>query len=127
MRSERFWVVLLACTMFCAGVAAGVLISFRRLAPAADGPFAAYEAHMTEAFDLDQERLKYLRWILADYQDQIESLKEQNIASLDTDLVRIGRHSRGLIPTYVVPEHHRQEFDLWSAGRPLILPESKLQ
>jgi hypothetical protein len=127
MRSERFWTLVLACTCFCAGVAAGVLLSFRRHPVQAEGVFGAYQAQMIEAFDLDEERVKYLRYILQDYQNDIEDLKEQNVASLDPDLVRIGRHHRELIRTWVVPAHHRQEFDLWTAGSPLILSESKLQ
>lgn len=120
LKSERFWVLVLALTTFAAGLAAGVLLSLR-LRPAEDaGPFAAYEARMIEAFDLDEERVKNLRYILQDYQEQIDALKESNIAALDPRLVKIGRDHRELIRTWVVPEHHRQQFDLWVGGQPVL-------
>jgi hypothetical protein len=122
VRSERLWTVLLALTCFCAGVAAGVLLSFRRSPAADDRALQAYEARMIEAFDLDEDRVSNLRYILDDYRQQIEALKEHDLASLDPDLVRIGRHHRDLIRTWVVPEHHLQEFDLWVGGLPVVLP-----
>jgi hypothetical protein len=121
MRSERFWVLVLAFTTFCVGLAAGVLLSFRRERD--ERPFAAYEQRMVEAFDLDEERVRNLRWILRDYQEKIEVLKESNIAALDGELVKIGRDHRDLIRSKVVPEHHRQQFDLWVDGLP-VLPAS---
>lgn len=120
MRSERFWVLLLALTAFCAGIAAGVLLSIGRVPVREARPFGFYETRMVEAFDLDEERVKNLRYILQDYQEQIEALKERNIASLDPELVKIGREHRELIRTWVVPEHHHQEFDLWAGGLPVL-------
>lgn len=125
MRSERFWVVLLAVTTFCAGLAAGVLLSFRRDPIQGGREFAAYEARMIEAFDLDEERVRNLRYILQDYQDKIEALKERNIAALDTDLVKLGRAHRELVRTWVVPPHHHQEFDQWDRGRTVLLPDAR--
>lgn len=118
MTSERFWAVVLAFTTFCVGLAAGVLLSSRRDQGAR--PFGAYEQRMTEAFDLDEERVRNLRWILRDYQEKIEVLKETNIAALDGELVKIGREHRELIRAKVVPEHHRQQFDLWVGGLPVL-------
>lgn len=121
MKSERFWALVLAFTTFCVGLAAGVLLSSRR--DQEERPFGAYERRMTEAFDLDEERVRNLRWILRDYEEKIETLKENNIAALDADLVKIGRDHRELIRAKVVPEHHRQQFDLWAGGLP-VLPAS---
>jgi hypothetical protein len=121
MRSERFWVLVLAVTTFCAGLAAGVLLSLQR--DREERPFGDYEQRMTEAFDLDEERVRNLRWILRDYQEKIEVLKETNIAALDDELVRIGREHRELIRTQVVPAHLTQQFDLWVGGLP-VLPAS---
>jgi hypothetical protein len=112
MRSERFWVMVLAVTIFCAGFAGGVLFSLERDRP--ESPFGAYEQRMVEAFDLDPEQVRNLRWILRDYQEKIEALKESNIAALDGELVKIGRKHREYIRSKVIPEHHRQEFDLWA-------------
>ena len=125
MRSERFWVVVLAVTAFCAGLAAGVLLSFRRVPAQGERPFAAYEADMVEAFDLDEERVRNLRYILEDYQYKIDALKERNIAALDPELVKLGRASRELVRTWVVPPHHHQEFDQWDRGRTVLVPDSK--
>lgn len=122
MRSERFWVVVLALTAFCAGLAGGVLLSFRRATGQEAGPFGAYEQRMIAAFDLDDERVNSLRYILRKYQEKIEALKESNIAALDDELVKIGRAHRELIRTWVVPEHERQEFDLWVGGLPALAP-----
>src|SRR5262249_10709890 len=118
MRSERLWVVVLAITAFCAGLAAGVLFSLEHGRP--ERPFGAYEQRMIEAFDLDPEQVRNLRWILRDYEEKIEALKESNIAALDDDLVKIGREHRDYIREKVVPEHHRQEFDLWAEGLPVL-------
>ena len=127
MSSERLWVLLLAATTFCAGLAAGVLLSARVHSARAERPFDAYEAQMTAAFDLDEEQVRNLRYILQDYQEQIEALKESNIAALDPKLVKIGRDHRELIRTWVVPEHHRQQFDLWVGGLPVLPTSSKPQ
>lgn len=129
MRSERFWIVVLALTAFCAGMAAGVLLSFRRGPAREVRPLyeKLYEKQMIEAFDLDEERVRNLRYILQDYQDEIEALKERNIASLDPELVRIGREHRDLIRTWVVPEHFHQEFDLWVGGLPVLPSSAKAQ
>ena len=118
MRSERLWMVVLALTSFCAGLAAGVLLGLRRAGPAETGPFVAYESRMKETFDLDEERMRHLRYILDRYQDTIEGLKERNIVALDHELVVEGEEHRELIRTWVVPEHRRQEFDLWVEGLP---------
>jgi len=131
MRSERFWVLVLVFTTFCAGLAAGVLLAATgrvlSLRPEeVQRPFGAYEQRMTEAFDLDEEQVRNLRWILRDYQEKIEALKESNIAALDGELVKIGREHRELIRAKVVPEHHRQEFDLWVGGLPVV-PASPMQ
>jgi predicted nuclease with TOPRIM domain len=120
MKSERLWVLVLALTTFCAGLAAGVLLSFGRAPAQESRPFAGYESRLTEAFDLDEERVENLRYILEDYEDQIDALKERNIAALDPELVKIGLDHRELIRTWVVPEHHRQEFDLWVGGLPVL-------
>lgn len=120
MSSERFWVLVLAVTAFAAGLAAGVLVAVRRMPAADTRPFAAYEARMTDAFDLDEKRVANLRWILASYHDEIEALKERRVTELDHELVEIGRDHRALIRTQVVPEHHRQEFDLWAGGLPVL-------
>jgi hypothetical protein len=127
LASERLWAVVLALTAFGAGLAAGVLLSFRRQPLEASRPFASYEARLTEAFDLDDERVRNLRYILQDYEDQIDALKERNIAELDPDLVKIGLDHRELIRTWVVPEHHHQEFDLWVRGLPILPLEREPQ
>jgi hypothetical protein len=120
MSSERFWVLLLTLTAFGAGVAAGVLLTLRRMPVPDTRPFAAYEARLTETFDLDERRVEYLRYILGSYHEEIEELKEQRVAELDDELVEIGRDHRTLIRTQVVPEHHRQQFDLWVDGLPVL-------
>jgi heterodisulfide reductase subunit A-like polyferredoxin len=130
MKSERFWVLVLVVTTFCAGLAAGVLLAATGRVPSLvreERPFGGYEQRMTEAFDLDEEQVRNLRWILHDYQEKIEALKESNIAALDGELVKIGRWHREKIREMVVPEHHRQEFDLWVGGLPVLPTSSKLQ
>ena len=123
MSSERFWALVLAFTTFCVGLAAGVLFSSSR--DQEERPFGAYEQRMIDAFDLDEERVRNLRWILRDYQEKIDVLKETNIAALDAELVKIGREHRELIRSRVVPEHHRQQFDLWVGGLPALSSGSR--
>ena len=125
MKSERFWVVVLASTLFCAGFAAGVLFTLRRTGETR--PFAAYEAQMTEAFGLDEQRVRNLRYILKHYQEEVEALKERNLASLDSELVAIGREHRELVREKVVPAHYLQQFDLWAGGLPAVPPAPTVQ
>jgi len=125
MRSERLWVLVFALTTFFAGLAAGVLLSSRR--DREERPLGAYEQRMVEAFNLDEEGVRNLRWILRDYQEKIDDLKESNIAALDGELVKIGRSHRELIRNKVVPEHHRQQFDLWVGGLPVLPTGSRPQ
>ena len=127
MNSERLWLALLVVVVFCAGIAAGLLLSFRLHPTHAADPFRAYEERMSETFDLDQGRRENLRWILDAYQEKVEALKERNLAGLDAELVQIGRDHRDLIRSKVVPERHLQEFDLWVGGLPVLTPSAKLQ
>lgn len=127
MNSERLWLALLVATVFCAGIASGMLLSFRLRPAQAGDPFQAYEQRMSETFDLDEERRENLRWILDDYREKVEALKERNLAGLDAELVKIGRDHRELIRSKVVPERHLQEFDLWVSGLPVLAPSAKLQ
>jgi hypothetical protein len=118
MSSERLWILILAATTFCAGLAGGILLALRwQPAPAARA-FQAYERRMIETFDLDDERQRNLHYILDSYRDEIEGLKEESVAALEPELVRQGQRHRELIRTWVVPEHRRQEFDLWASGLP---------
>jgi hypothetical protein len=121
MKSERLWVLVLALTTFCAGLSAGVLLSLRR-DPVHSAPFGSYEARMIDTFDLDEERVKSLRYILQHYQEEIDALKERNIAALEPELVKIGHEHRELIRTWVVPEHLTQQFDQWVGGLPAMSP-----
>ena len=127
MNSERLWLALLVATVFCAGIATGMLLSFRVRPLQAAEPSQAYEQRMSETFDLDEERRENLRWILDDYREKVEALKERNLAGLDAELVKIGRDHRELIRSKVVPERHLQEFDLWVSGLPVLAPSAKLQ
>jgi hypothetical protein len=121
MSSERLWILVLALTAFCAGVAAGILLALRQ-APVEERPFASYERQMIEAFDLDEERVKNLRYILRHYQEEVDTLKERNLAALDPELVEIGHEHRALVRERVVPAHYLQQFDLWSEGLPAVAP-----
>jgi hypothetical protein len=125
--SERLWLGLLVLTVFAAGAAAGLLLSFRLRPVNAGEPFHAYQERMIDTFDLDEERQENLRWILQDYQAKVEALKERNLAALDAELVKIGRDHRALIRAKVVPERHLREFDLWVGGLPVLVPGAKLQ
>ena len=127
MNSERAWLGLLVLTVFAAGVAAGLLLSFRLRPVHAADPFHAYQERMVETFDLDEERQENLRWILHDYRAKVEALKERNLAALDGDLVQIGKDHRELIRSKVIPERHLREFDLWVGGLPVLAPSAKLQ
>jgi hypothetical protein len=117
MSSERFWILVLAVTTFSVGLASGLLLSSRASTPE-PGPFGSFEQRMTETFHLEPERVRNLRYVLQNYQAEIDALKERNIAVLDDELVRIGLRHRDLIRTWVIPERHRQEYDLWIGGLP---------
>lgn len=127
MNSERTWLALLILTVFAAGAATGLLISFRVRPAHASDPFHAYQERMIATFDLDEERQENLRWILHHYQAKVDALKERNLAALDGELVQIGRDHRELIRSKVVPERHLREFDLWVGGLPVLAPGAKLQ
>ncbi len=125
MSSERLWVLVLAVNVFCAGIAAGVLLTLRWHPGEERRPFQQYEARLVETFDLDQEHTRNLRYILQSYADEIEALEERSLAELDPELIKQGLRHRDLIRTWVVPEHRRQEFDLWVGG--FQVRESRLE
>ena len=120
MRSERFWVLMLALTCALAGFAGGVLLSFR-LHPGTQpgaGTFAGYEARMTQAFDLDEERASLLHLALASYEEDVEALKERYLRELEPELAELGRTCRERIRDHVIPDEQRPEFDRLAAGLP---------
>lgn len=125
MSSERLWVMVLALTLLGAGFAGGVLFTLRRTPEMR--PFAAYEEQMTAAFGLDEERVRNLRYILQRYQEEIEALKERNLAALDPELVKIGLEHRALVREKVVPADSLQQFDLWASGLPAVPPTPAVQ
>jgi len=55
------------------------------------------------------------------------SRNERNLASLDPELVAIGREHRELVREKVVPAHYLQQFDLWAGGLPAVPPGPAVQ
>ena len=103
VRSERFWILALAGTCFCAGLAAGVFFSMGRLQAPEPRPFHDFETRMVAAFDLDEERQHDLRYILTSYDRALEQLKTRSVRRFESELVRTGADHRNLIREYVVP------------------------
>jgi len=104
-----------------------VLLALQRAPIQEPLPFQTYEQQMTDVFDLDEERVRNLRYILRDYHEKIEDLKERDIAHLNPELVKLGAEHRNLIRTWVVPERYRQEFDLWVEGQPAVATRTRPQ
>lgn len=117
MSSERFWIVVLALTSFLVGLAAGFLVSLRRHPLVEPSPFAAYEARLVERFELDEERTRWLRRILASYDEDLEALKARHVRDMEDEFVEVGLACRDRIRRWVIPEERRQEFDRLAAGR----------
>ena len=113
-RSERFWILALAGTAFCAGLAAGVFFSIGRLPMPEPRPFQTFERRMVASFDLDEERQTYLRYILNRYDRRLEELKNRSVRNFEPELVKMGREHRDLIRTHVIPKQSLREYDLWS-------------
>ena len=119
MSSERTWILILAVTCFFAGLAGGVVFAADRFPREEQGRFAQYERRMIEYFDLDEEHQRHLRFILDDYDKEIERLKEYNLQKLSDRLMQEGRDRHGLIRDWVIPESRRMEFDRCSLGFPV--------
>lgn len=128
MTNLRFWVLLLALTSFAIGLAGGtgIAVSLQRPAPDA-GPFADYERKLVDTFDLSPERAHLLRVILANYDHEIEEIKDSHMAAytsaMEPELLECGRKYRNLILNRVVPESQRPEIERLALGSSPPHPE----
>ncbi|MEW6072752.1 MAG: hypothetical protein AB1726_09205 [Planctomycetota bacterium] len=115
MTSERLWIAILAAVCFLAGGAGGVLVGLELPRPE-PGPFAAFEERLAATFDLRRHERRVLRLALVQYRDEIEELKDRNVADCEAELVALGRECAGRIRQYVLPPERRAEFDTRIAG-----------
>jgi uncharacterized membrane protein len=116
MESERLWIALLAVVSFLAGGAGGMLLGIRMDPPGEPAPFEAFEARFAEAFDLEPQQRRDLRFILGRYRDDLEGLKERGLADREDELVQIGRTYQQLIRKWVLTEESHDEYDAMIAG-----------
>ncbi|MFT5290128.1 MAG: hypothetical protein ACI8QS_001968 [Planctomycetota bacterium] len=120
LRSERFWILLLALTAFLAGGAGGVVMG-RQMAPTVEiGPFADFEALFTARFSLDEQEQRDLRYILGRYHAEVEALEAKQVALREDELAQIGATWRERIRTWVLSPEERDIFDQLVAG---LVPE----
>ena len=95
MSSTRLWVVLLAGVSFLAGFAGGILTAPGMIPPLSHGPFAAYEQHFAETFELSAEERSNLRHVLDRYQRELQELEARNERHPDREhRAHVGRNAR---------------------------------
>jgi len=116
VNSLRLWILVLAVVSFGAGVAAGALVSVGvRRTPVQPGPFAEYEQDLVRTFDLGPERARILHTFLANYQREIEQIKDrqfaETMAAVEPTLSERGRLYRDLIRDKVLPADRRAGFE----------------
>ena len=123
MNNPKLWVLILALVSFAGGVAGGTWFTAHlyREAPT-PGVFAEYEQNLARAFELSPERTRLLHVVLANYQKEIDEIKDRHMAdfmtAMEPELSSRGRYYRDLIQGRVLPDSQRSRFDLLMQGAP---------
>ena len=123
MNSPRFWILVASVTWFISGLAAGLLVSgaFEKPAPDAS-PVEHYTSRMISEFDMQPERARLFRLMMAEYQGEKESIKEQHIAqqasAMEPELRRLGERYNDLIRDRVLSHAQRAHYERLSSELP---------
>ncbi len=123
MNSPRFWILVASVTWFISGLAAGLLVSgaFEKPAPDAS-PVEHYTSRMISEFEMQPEGARLFRLMMAEYQGEKESTKEQHIAqqasAMEPELRRLGEHYNNLIRDRVLSRAQRAQFERLSSVLP---------
>ncbi len=117
MSSERLWVVILALVAFLAGLAGGVLVAPRMIRPPDPGPFANFQARLSETFELSKENRAALRSVMEEYQRRLEKIEARFVSETAEERARLGIQCVTTIRKHVLPEEKQVEFDLMAEGR----------
>lgn len=121
MSSEKLWVVILALVSFLAGLAGGALAAPRVVSLPDPGPFANFQARLTETFELSEQRRAALRGVMEEYQRRLEKVEARFVSETAEERARLGIECVNTIRKHVLPEEARAEFDLMAEGRwPLV-------
>lgn len=123
MNSLRFWIIVGSVTWFISGLAAGLLISGAFQKPAPDSsPVEHYTSRMISEFDMKPERARLFRLMMAEYQGEIERVKEQHMAQqaseMEPELRRLGQRYSDLVWDRVLSDSQRAQFDQLSSVHP---------
>lgn len=123
MNSLRFWIIIGSVTWFISGLAAGLLMSGALHESVPDpSPVEHYTSRMISEFDMKPERARLFRLMMADYQGEIERVKEQHMAQqaseMEPELRRLGQRYNELIRDRVLSQAQQAQFDRLSSVHP---------
>ena len=124
MQNLRFWILLLACSAFGAGLGVGWFAASRvhaRETLAADaGPFAGFEAQFARTFKISKERERLLGELLTCYKREIDEKEQDQLekgrTELDRELEKLSLTYRERIRNSVLLPEQRTEYDRLAAG-----------
>jgi len=117
MSSEKLWIVILALVCFLAGAAGGVLAAPRLLARPDPGPFANFQARLSDTFDLSADRRAALRSVMEEYERRLEKVEARFVEETADERARLGLECVSTIKKHVLPPDRLQEFDSMAEGR----------
>lgn len=123
MSNPKLWVLILALISFSIGAAAATWVAAHSFRPPPErGPFAEYERGLVDTFALSPDRARLLHVVLANYQQEVEQIKDRHSAdfmsAMEPELSARGRYYRDVIQGKVLPEHQRSKFDALAQGVP---------
>jgi hypothetical protein len=116
MTALKAWILVGMAVSFLAGIPAGVLLSDRVAPPAAErGPLEDYAERLGREFELDPERRRALRVILADYERELDAIRSRQLDRFEDEIVRAGRLCRDRIRNVLLRPEDRPRFDALAA------------
>jgi len=115
VNSLRFWIIVGSVTWFISGLATGLLVSGAFEKPAPDpSPVEHYTSRMISEFGMKPERAELFRLMMAEYQGEIERVKEQHMAQqaseMEPELRRIGERYNELVQDLALSPAQRDHF-----------------
>jgi hypothetical protein len=124
VNSLRLWILVLAGTVFAAGLASGLFLAERRAAarpaPASSRAHSeVYRQLFEQTFPLSPERTQLFGELLARYDEEVEEVRQRalsaSISEVEAELAALGLRYRDAIRNHVLPSDQRERFDQLAA------------
>ena len=123
MNSYRFWILIASVIWFVSGVVVGLTAAgvWKQDLPE-PSPVEHYTARMISEFGMKPERAQLFRELMAEYQEEIEDVREQHMAqqasSMEPEMARLGSRYTELIRDRVLTQVQREQFDRLASELP---------